>query len=76
MKALQVKLADNRSVAGWAHGKYAATFQFVNGACVTRISLSYGAIKAMGDIAEALQAVEENKKAEKAKRQAEKAGKA
>lgn len=66
-KAFQVTIDDNRSIVGKAyHG--GVTFQFRNGACVTRLSLSYAAINSMGQIAEAVKAAEENKKAANAKR--------
>lgn len=75
MKAFQVTIDDNRSIIGKAfHG--GVTFQFRNGACVTRLSLSYAAIKAMGQIAEAVKAAEEDKKAANAKRRAKKGGEA
>ena len=75
MNAFSIKLDENRSVTGKAHGKLAVMFQFRNGACVTRLALSHECMQAMRAIADALQAVEENKRAAKATRQEKKAGK-
>jgi hypothetical protein len=72
-KAFKVTIDDNRSIIGKAfHG--GVLFQFANGACVTRLSLSYAAINSMREIAEAVKAAEGNKKAANAKRQATKGG--
>ena len=76
MKAFQIKIDENRDVTGKAHDKRGVMFQFRNGACVTRLSLSYAAIKAMRQIAEAVKEAEENKKAANAKRRTAKGGEA